>query len=341
MKRRLLDWIVCPACAGPFELTVTRAEHRPTWSGAWTAADSPGSRVEEILEGSLACTACGADHAVTDGIPRLMRGDSAEGPATGHRWTKFDEAVPAYEALLRELIAPLGPDDLLGARVLDAGCGFGRHAFYAARWGAEVFAIDSSAEAVASARHNLDGQPRAHVIQADAGAAPFRPGTFGVVFAFGLLHHVPEPRRTFRDLDALVAPGGRLLTWVCGPRQGVVRVATGALRGAAATLEPEHLYRMSQGLAGVLRVISHAPQHLADVVPGARAVVTHLPVHDHWRWPFDVVVADIYDRLRVPLTTTLTGETLEGWYGDAGYADIEVTRRVRNTETFIGRGTRR
>ncbi|MFZ9888859.1 MAG: methyltransferase domain-containing protein, partial [Myxococcota bacterium] len=35
--------------------------------------------------------------------------------------------------------------------MLDAGCGFGRHAFYAARWGAEVLAIDSSAEAVASA----------------------------------------------------------------------------------------------------------------------------------------------------------------------------------------------
>jgi hypothetical protein len=73
----------------------------------------------------------------------------------------------------------------------------------------------------------------------------------------------------------------------------------------------------------------------------ARSLVTHLPVHDHSQWPFDVVVADIYDRLRVPLTGTYTGEELEKWYAEAGYADIEVTRRVRNTEGFVGRGVKR
>jgi hypothetical protein len=94
-------------------------------------------------------------------------------------------------------------------------------------------------------------------------------------------------------------------------------------------------------LAAVLRVVSHTPHRALRHVPIAGTVVTHLPVHDHSRWPFDVVVADIYDRLRVPLTATFTGEEVEKWYAEAGYADIEVTRRVRNTEGFVGRGAKR
>jgi indole-3-glycerol phosphate synthase len=54
-----------------------------------------------------------------------------------------------------------------------------------------------------------------------------------------------------------------------------------------------------------------------------------------------VVVADVYDRLRVPVTGYFTGEEIEGWYAEAGYADIRVTRRVRNTESFRGLGVRR
>ena len=36
-----------------------------------------------------------------------------------------------------------------------------------------------------------------------------------------------------------------------------------------------------------------------------------------------------------------TGEELEVWYADAGYADIRVSRRVRNSESFRATGVRR
>ena len=61
----------------------------------------------------------------------------------------------------------------------------------------------------------------------------------------------------------------------------------------------------------------------------------------HSQWPFETVVADVYDRLRVPVTGYFTGEELENWYAEAGYADIRVTRRVKNTESFRGSGVRR
>ena len=340
MRLRLLDWIACPACGGDLDLTVTKSGRSP----AWTATPRVPSRHDDevvVDEGTLTCAGCAARYPVTAGVPRLLVDPTSTGPATGHRWTRFDTAVPAYEEHLRELVAPLVPDDLLGKRVLDAGCGFGRHAFYAARWGAEVVAVDSSTEAIATATDNLAVQDHAHVVQADLAHPPFKPGVFDLAMCFGVLHHVRDPRAVFRALDALLVHGGRLLTSVHGPRQGLVRVATGALRGATAEMSPEQLHRFCQALAGALRVLSHTPHRALAQVPVAGSIVTHLPVHDHSRWPFDVVVADIYDRLRVPLTGTYTGEELEKWYAEAGYADIEVTRRVRNTEGFIGRGVKR
>ena len=75
--------------------------------------------------------------------------------------------------------------------------------------------------------------------------------------------------------------------------------------------------------------------------PLASAVVRPLPAHDPHQLPFDVVVADVYDRLRIPVRHWFTGEEVERWLTESGYADVHVARRVRNNETFRAIGTRR
>jgi SAM-dependent methyltransferase/uncharacterized protein YbaR (Trm112 family) len=346
MKLRLLDWLACPTCGeGSLDLAVTRSEERPAYTGHWEPEENVPGRsagtVTEVMEGRLRCRDCAAVFPVTDGIPRMLPEGVAAGPATGHTWTEFAEAVPQFEENFVDLLTPLKAEDLMGRLVLDAGCGFGRHAFFAARYGAEVVALDSSPEAVASAARNLEGSMRAHVVQGDINRPPFKKNLFDIVYSLGVLHHVPDPRGGFLSLHQLVKPNGRLAIWVYGPRQGMIRIATGALRGASAQMSPNQLHRFSQGLAAGLRVFSHTPHRMLGKVPVVGSVVNHLPVHDHSRWPFEVVVADVYDRLRVPVTGYFTGEALESWYAEAGYADIQVTRRVRNTESFRGLGVRR
>jgi SAM-dependent methyltransferase len=294
-----------------------------------------------VIEATLRCRGCQATYPIHDGVPRMMPSGSASGPGTGHRWTQFSEAVPEYEESFRDFASPLGPDDFIGKLVLDAGAGFGRHAFSAARWGAEVVALDSSEEAVASAAKNLAGRARAHVVLGDVMRPPFRRGVFDLVYCFGVLHHLADPRAAFRGLGELVRPGGRLSTWTYGPRQGLTAVAIGALRGATAQLGTDRLHLASRAIATGLRVFSHTPNRFLGGVPLLGGVLRHLPVHDHHRWPYDVVVADVFDRLRIPVTHTFTGEEIERWFVEAGYADIQVSRRVRNTESFRGTGVRR
>lgn len=346
MKRRLLEWLACPACSGaPFNLVVESSSFRKVYTGHLEPGEQvPGTdagRIEEIERGSLHCPSCSARYPITDGIPRLMGPSSEAGPATGHRWTQFERAVPEFERNFLDIAAPLTPADFTGKLVLDAGCGFGRHALFAARYGAEVIAIDNSSEAVASCVQNLGEASRGHVIQGDVARPPFRRGIFDLVFSYGVLHHVVDAREVFNTLGELVAPGGRLSIWVYGPRQGTTRVATGALRGAAAAMTPEQLHNFSRVIASALRIFSHTPYRFLSPIPPMGAVLSHLPVHDHHRWPYDVVVADVYDRLRVPVTGYFRGEELELWFAEAGYADIKVTRRVANTESFRGLGTKR
>lgn len=349
MKRRLLQWMACPECRSPdLTLETRRTEQRPVTRGHFTPdeGEPPGvnlaNREEtEILEGAIHCSACASSWPIVDGIPRMLGAEDAEGPRTAHRWTTFDSAVSEWEENFLDLASPLQPGDFLGKVVLDAGCGYGRHAYFAARYGAEVIALDSSGDAVAATAANTRDLGRVHVIQGSLLKPPLREQGVDLAYSYGVLHHIEQPERAFEAIGEVVRAGGQVSVWVYGPRQGVTLLASNAIRGMTTAMDPEDLHRMSRMVARGLRLFSHTPYVLLHSVPVAGDVVRHLPVHDHHRWPFDVVVADIYDRLRIPVRHWFTQAQLEVLLTDAGYADVRVSRRVRNNESFRALGTRR
>ena len=78
-----------------------------------------------------------------------------------------------------------------GARLLDIGCGEGRHAIAAARMGFKVTAIDYEPLALRRAR-GFAGERRAWRIafrQADVFHLPFSESCFDIVLDYGCLHH--------------------------------------------------------------------------------------------------------------------------------------------------------
>lgn len=349
MKLDLLPHLACPACgASPLALDATRSSEVVAWH-AHVAADEVARegldlarrKATEILDGTLTCGGCRASYPVANGIPRLLVQPEQAPPASAHAWTTFDRSEPVWEENFLDLVQPLGAPGFLGKRVLDAGCGFGRHAWIAARWGADVVALDSASEAVDACRRNTQDLIGVHVVQGDIHNPPLVEASFDLVYCLGVLHHMERARYSFRRLGALLRTGGRLCVWMYGPRQGFASAVNRGLRVVSARLEPAQLHQLSRVIAGGLRVFSHTPYRALEPIPGLRGVVTHLPVHDHHRWPFPVVVADVYDRLRIPVTILVTGEELERWFFEDRFADIEVTRRVRNNESFRGTGVRR
>jgi SAM-dependent methyltransferase len=113
----------------------------------------------------------------------------------------------------------VGPGDL----VLDLGCGFGRHAFEAARRGASVVALDAGPDEVAQVRATLGAMVEAGelaqdhpvtAVQGDALALPFADGTFDRVIASEVLEHIPDDVAAMRELARVLKPGGAMAVTV-------------------------------------------------------------------------------------------------------------------------------
>jgi SAM-dependent methyltransferase len=114
-----------------------------------------------------------------------------------------------------------------GDRVLDLGCGGGRHAFECLRRGAHVVALDADLvelkgvgalmAAMEAAGEVPAGASRMET-QADACRLPFPDATFDRVIAAEVLEHLPDDRTAFAELARVLRPGGCLAVTV--PRFG-------------------------------------------------------------------------------------------------------------------------
>ena len=110
-----------------------------------------------------------------------------------------------------------------GDRVIDVGCGAGRHAFELYRRGADVVAFDQDEPelrkvtemfAAMEAEGQVPDGASARTVHGDALALPFPDGHFDHVVASEILEHVPEDERAISELVRVLRPGGSVAVTV-------------------------------------------------------------------------------------------------------------------------------
>ena len=110
-----------------------------------------------------------------------------------------------------------------GDRVLDMGCGAGRHAFEMYRRGGDVIAFDQDGDELAGVL-DLFGAMRdagevpdgaeADIKQGDALSLPFADGEFDRVVAAEVLEHIPDDTTAIAELARVLRPGGTMAVTV-------------------------------------------------------------------------------------------------------------------------------
>ena len=106
-----------------------------------------------------------------------------------------------------------------GERVLDMGCGAGRHAFEMYRRGADVIAFDQDADELAGVRElfvamreagEVPEGADADIKEGDALSLPFADGEFDRIVAAEVLEHIPADIAAIRELVRVLRPGGTI-----------------------------------------------------------------------------------------------------------------------------------
>jgi SAM-dependent methyltransferase len=280
------------------------------------------------------------------GVPRLAPPElEAEkrrtAQAFGWQWKHFVEMHPLYEAQFLDWIHPLDATAFAGKSVLDAGCGIGRHAYFAASYGADrVIGLDLSA-AVETAKVNLASLENADVVQGDVLNPPFRSpergGGFDLVYSIGVLHHLPDPREGFLSLARQVRPGGMIAIWVYGhENNGVVRHVVEPMRRLTTKLPPSLLRLIAWPTAMAFHgVVKGVYRPFRNSRRGSR-----LPLRDYlsslseynFRQNYNIV----FDQLVAPTAAYIRREEIEEWFNAAGLHDVEISHRHGNS--WRGRG---
>src|SRR5579859_8276638 len=270
------------------------------------------------------CTACQRQFPNVRGVLRFVD-EKSYADSFGYQWRSFDKTQLDHagrDLSETDFVRKVGlkPENLRGKLVLDVGCGMGRFAEVATRWGARVIGIDLSAAAEVAAR-NLANRDFV-AFQADVFALPFALESFDYIYSIGVLHHTPDCEKAVKALPPLLKPGGYLAVWLYSGYNKWYRFSD-IYRRVTHRMPP----RLLHGILSVAVPVLNGLDRGLRVIPGigapiAGAVHHVFPVNRHanreWR------VLDTFDWYSPRYQSKHTYEQVFRWFESSGMEDLHV-----------------
>ena len=282
------------------------------------------SALESDPQGGYRCPNCGAGYPAPRGVARFVPAENYA-DSFGFQWHRYDRTqIEGEEARASErfFVRRTGftPDEMRGKLVLDVGCGMGRFAEIATRWGARVVGIDLSAAAEVAARNLADREFVA--LQADVLRLPFAPESFDCIYSIGVLHHTTDCEQAFKNLVQYLKPGGVISIWLYSGynkwyrfsdiyRRFTSRMSPKALHGLLRVAVPT-LYWTDRGL----RVVPVVGRPLAGLVHHVFPVNRHPNPEQR--------LLDTFDWYSPRYQTKHTYEQVFRWLESSGLEDLHV-----------------
>jgi len=285
---------------------------------------SCGNALKTGSANEFSCPACGKSCPERNGVASFVD-SGAYADSFGFQWHRYNrtqldnDQCRESEADFRKRTG-FKPEDLKGKLVLDVGCGMGRFAEVATRWGARVIGIDLSAAAQVAAR-NL-GDREFVALQADVFALPFAPETFDYIYSIGVLHHTPDCEAAVKALPKFLKPGGYLAVWLYSGYNKWYRFSD-IYRKVTNRMPPRLLHGILRVAVPVLNGVDAGLRFIPVVGKPLAGAVHHVfPVNRHLRREWRVL--DTFDWYSPRYQSKHTYEQVFRWFESCGMEDLHV-----------------
>jgi SAM-dependent methyltransferase len=282
------------------------------------------SKLDSDNAGGFVCPACKHAYPNVNGIARFV--DSQHYAASfGFQWHRYQK-TQLDQGEVREadwnfrVKTALRPEEVQGKLVLDVGCGMGRFAEVATRWGARVIGVDLSAAAEVAAM-NLAAREFV-AFQADAFALPFAPESFDIIYSVGVLHHTPDCEAAVKSLEKYLKPGGILAVWLYSGYSKWYRFSD-FWRGYTSKMKPERLHSILKIAVPVLYNTQQALRKIPLVGPPAAGLVHHVFPVNRQADP-EARMLDTFDWYSPKYQSKHTYEEVFRWYEAMGMEDMGI-----------------
>ncbi|MBT3350991.1 MAG: methyltransferase domain-containing protein [Nitrospinaceae bacterium] len=242
----------------------------------------------------------------------------------GYQWREFKEISPEDEEHFLNYIFPVEASFFEGKVGLDAACGFGRHLFYSARYGAKLAIGMDFSDAAISAKENTRELGNARVVKGSAYQIPFQTDSLDYVYCIGALHHMPDPEGAFVELQKYLKPGSPIFIWVYSKSRGRLNALLEAVR--------KRTTRMPYGILKAICLLAACldyglfilPYRLLKAIPGVDSL-TPRRIKLYAKFPFHTCFADWFDRLSAPIRFYYNREDMEGWAERSGLSNVKIS----------------
>jgi len=283
-----------------------------------------GSGLESDGSGGYICPGCGHVFPLRGGVACFVdSGDYAD--SFGFQWQRYSRTQLDHDQCHESEFdfrkrTGFKPEELKGKLILDVGCGMGRFAEVATRWGARVVGVDLSAAAQVAAGNLADRDFVA--LQADVFALPFARESFDFIYSIGVLHHTPNCEKAVKALPPYLKPGGSLSVWLYSGYNKWYRFSD-LYRRVTHRMPPRLLHGMLSVAVPLLNGVDQGLRWIPLVgKPLAGAVHYVFPVNRNPRREWRVL--DTFDWYSPRYQSKHTYEQVFRWFESCGLEDLHV-----------------
>lgn len=215
-----------------------------------------------------------------------------------------------------------------GFRGLDVGCGSGADMLNIERKGIDMVGVDITDSVFIAKSNLLANNINPKIAKADVYNLPFKENSFDLVYSFGVMHHLPDPEKAFRELVKFAKNGASVIIYVYErftERSWIEKIGLWVvtqIRKITSRMSPQVLYLFCLILSPFIWLLFSLPANLLSRLKVTKSLAERFPFR-HTTNLF-CIKADLFDRFSPPVENRYSKQEIEAWLGRASLDNIGI-----------------